>query len=432
MEENKILFTTEATITFDEYVRCSNRICRFANVLSYILWIGIAGFLCILAIRSGRYRTAFLIAGSCAIKVASSPAVKKAKLKEAFTEEESAGNCYLVYDFYEDGYVMTCNMIANDLVRYCDLWSIVETKTNFYLLYEPRNGCILIKEKCSPELIRFLHNIKEDPHGPLYKEGVKATLKYAEEPVPELAGRYGFPYEIINWNTPPDEVVNRYKEALRLAPVNGYPVIFENDERVLAVLEALDEEIDRESLLQERMPDGTPLPDGKKLLREWYRYENDGEELGEHDFDRELIRGNGSPEDTFIATEVCFRVLKNDDLIMLKIPVDAPWKVLAYMPVYNEDYNGQYCPDISEIMAVGKYWYEKYRAVPAVVGCNILEFLAEDIRITESDAWELAEEQMTFCDRALEIDTESESLGELADDLMKTRTWYFMWDQGEE
>lgn len=432
MEENKILFTTEATITFDEYVRFSNRICRFANAVSYILWIGIAGLLCVMSVRSGRYMGALLIAGTCAVKIASSPAVRKAKQKEAFADQESAGNCYLVYDFYEDGFVMTCNMIAGELVRYCDLLDIIETKTNFYMLYESRDGCILIKNNCSPELIRFLHNIKEDPKGPLYKEGVKATLKYAEEPVPELAERYGLPYEIINWDTPPDEVVNRYKEALRLAPVNGYPVIFENDERVLAVLEALDEEIDRESLLQGRMPDGTALPDGKRLLREWYRYQNEGEEGEEYASDRKLIRGTGCPEDTFIATEICFRMLKNDDLIMLKIPVDEPWKVLAYMPVYNEEYSGQYCPDLSKIVAVGKYWYERYRAVPAVFGCNMLEFFAEDAWITENDAWELAEEQTSFCDHVLEIGTESESLGELADDLMKTRTWFFMWDQGGE
>ena len=431
-EEKEVLFTTEATVTFDEYARFSNRVCRFSNALSYILWIGIAGFLCVMALRSGKYPAALLIAASCAAKVSRGPAVKKAKLKEAFAEQESAGNCYLVYDFYEDGYVMTCNMVPNELVRYCDLWNIIETKTNFYMMYEPRDGCLLIKEKCSPELIRFLHNLRNDPNGPLFNEGVKATLKYAEEepePVPELAGRYGFSYEIINWDTPPDEVVRRYKEALRLAPVNGYPLIFENDKSVLAVLEMLDGELDREALLQQRLPDGTPLPDGKELLREWYRDQTGGWEIGDYDPDRERIRGSGSPEDTFAATEVFFRVMKNDDLIMLKIPVDAPWKVLAYMPVYNGEYEGE-CPAIPDIMAVGKYWYEKYRAVPAVAGCNILEFLAEDIRITENDAWELAREQITFCGHVLEL-TESEMTGELVDDLMKTRTWYFMWESEE-
>lgn len=420
MEEKEILFTTETTLSFDEYVRFSNRACRFVNALSYILWIGISGFLCVLALVSGRYLPALMIAVSCGIKVASSPSVRKEKQRKAFADKESAGNCYLLYDFYEDGFVMTCNMIKDELFRYFDLWNIIETKTNFYMMYGPRDGCVIIKEKCSPELIRFLHNIKEDPDGPLYNEGVKAKTHFEEEvSAPELAKRFGFSYEIINWDTPPDEVVERYKRALQLASVEGYPVIFENDKKVLEVLEVLEEEIDREQLLEQE------LPDGKKLLQEWYRNLTDGEEIEELDFDRKLIEGEGSKEDTFIATEVCFRVMKNDDLIMLKIPVDAPWKTLAYFPLYGwED-----CPDISEIMAIGKYWYEKHRAVPAVFGSNMLEFLAEDVRLLENDAWVLAQEQDIFCENAAEINTNSETIGELAYNLMKTRTWFFMWQE---
>lgn len=426
VKKEGVLFTTDATITFDEYVRFSNYICRFANALSYILWVGIAGLLCVMAARSGKYPHAVMIAVGCITKVASSPAVRKQKQQKEFADRDSTGNCYVVYDFYEDGFIMTCNMEESDLARYCDMWSIKETKTNFYILYEPRNGCILIKENCSPELIRFLRYLKNTPDGPFYCEGVKATAQMGEEEDlrPELAKRFGFSYEIINWNTPADEVVNRYKKALQLAPVEGYPVIFENDERVLAVLDDLDEEIDRESLLEKE------LPDGKKLLEEWYRQKNEGRELSEYDFNRKIVKGTGTPRDTFIATEVCYRVFKNEDLIMLKIPVDAPWKLLAYYPLYPLSlYDLGNCPTIEEIMAVGKYWYERYRAVPAVFGCNILEFFAEDIRIiTEDDAWQLAKEQTAFCDLPPELTT-SGTVGELADDLTKTRTWYFMWEE---
>lgn len=419
MDEKEVLFTTEATITFDEYVRFSNRCSRFSNILSYILWIGIAGALCIMAVSSGRYPEALCIAFVCAMKVMRGPAVKREKLKASFAEEDSVGNCYLVYDFYDDCFVMTCNMVPDEPVHYCDLWSIIETKTNFYFLFDRRNGCIIMKQNCSPELIRFLHNIKEDPKGPLYKEGVKAKTDFEEEDMPELARRFGFSYETIQWDTPPDEVVRRYQRALQLASVEGYPVIFENDRRVLEVLEALDEEIDREDLLRQE------LPDGKELLRNWYREQNDGKELTDDDFAGELTGGQGSPQDTFIGVEVLERVFKNDDLVMLKIPVDAPWQTLAYFPIQGwED-----CPEIIEIMAVGKYWYEKYRAVPAVFGCNLLEFLSEGTRIAERDAWLLAKEQITFCDQAVTIGTVSETLEELADDLTKTRTWYFMWTE---
>lgn len=109
---------------------------------------------------------------------------------------------------------------------------------------------------------------------------------------------------------------------------------------------------------------------------------------------------------------------------MLKIPVDAPWKVLAYFPLY--DWGEQ--TEISELMAVGKYWYERYGAVPAVFGSNLLEFWAEGLMISEEDAWQLAREQTAFQDCAVEIGTGSGTIGELADDLRKTRTWFFMWE----
>lgn len=417
MEEHKILFTTDATITFDEYVRYSNRMCRFKNILSYILWIGIAGALCVWAISLGEYRRAFLVAAVCISKVASSPAVRTAKQKQAFAERDSVGNCYLVYDFYEDGFVMTCNNDPSDLCNYWELDGIVETKTNFYFKYNGDDGCIIIKENCSPELIHFLRTIKDDPEGPLYNEGVMAKI-------PGLAADFGFRYEIINWKESPTEVVDRYKRALQLARSEGYPVIFQNDEKTMAVLEALEEEVDREVLLRWESSEEMPLPDGKKLLEKWYRERHDGEELWDDVATKKLVEGKGTPQDTFIGTEVCFHVFDNDDLIMLKIPVDAPWKVLAYFPLYDWGHH----KEIAELMAVGKYWYERYGAVPAVFGSNLLEFWAEGLKISEEDAWQLAREQTAFHDCAMEIGTESGTVGELAYDLQKTRTWYFMWE----
>lgn len=416
MENKEILFTTETTLTYDEYVRFSNRACRFSNALSYVLWIGIAGALCVLAIRSGKYEHALVVALVCAIKVIQGPIVKRKKQKEAFQDKESAGNCYLVYDFYEDCFVMTCNMLPGEPIRYYDLLKIIETKTNFYLIYAFREGCVIIKQNCSPELIRFLHQIKEDPKGPLYREDAVAKLEYSQDDrIPEIAKRFGFSYEIINWDTPPEEVVKRYQQALRLAAVDGYPVIFPNNSEVLEAIEAL-EETDRQELLHQE------LPDGKQLLQSWCEL-LPLDEIFEEDFMGGRICGDGSPQDTFIGVEVLRQVLKNDELVLLKIPVDAPWKTLAYFPLSDKED----CPAISEIMSVGKYWYEKYRAVPAVFGCDMLEFLADESIMPEQDAWQLAKEQMGFCDNALDLGTNSETIGELVDNLMKTQTWYFLW-----
>lgn len=79
-----------------------------------------------------------------------------------------------IFDFYDDCFVVTSNMIPLEPVRYFDLTKIIETNTNFYLMYAWREGYVIVKENCSPELIRFLHEIKEDVKGPLYNEDAKA------------------------------------------------------------------------------------------------------------------------------------------------------------------------------------------------------------------------------------------------------------------
>ena len=58
-------------------------------------------------------------------------------------------------------------------------------------------------------------------------------------------------------------------------------------------------------------------------------------------------------------------------LILAKIPVKNPWEIFAYLPFggWNE------CPNTPELMAVTKYWFEKYGAVPAAMSHDELEFL---------------------------------------------------------
>lgn len=426
MEERKILFTTDATITFEEYVRYSNRMSLFRNILSYVLWIGITGALCVWAVYRGDYPKALMVAAVCISKVASSPAVRTAKQKKAFAEEDSVGNCYLVYDFYEDGFIMTCNMDPSELCHYWDLDTIVETRTNFYFRYNGDDGCIIIKENCSPELIHFLRTIKDDPKGPLFREGVPARL-------PGPADCFALPYEIIPWKESANDVVERYKRALQLAPSDGYPVIYENDEKTQAVLEDLEADPEWSLRLDEALGKLPPsdaqelldeLPDGRKLLEEWYR-EQYGKELQEDPLEKDLIPGDGSPEDPFIGPDVLIHAFDNDDLVMLKIPVDEPWKSLAFCP--HDSWYAD-CKQIPELMAVGKYWYEKYGAVPAVFGCHIVEFWAEGVSLSKEDAWQLAKEQAALNDKVLEICTDSGTLEELAYNLRKTRTWYFMWE----
>ena len=112
---------------------------------------------------------------------------------------------------------------------------------------------------------------------------------------------------------------------------------------------------------------------------------------------------------------------KTIPLVLAEIPVEHPWEVFAYIPFggWNE------CPCNEEQMAVAKYWYEKYGAVPAVMTRDVLEYdLPAPVR--HEDAMALALEQYAFCPDI--VDQGCGSVGYLADTLAKSTKWYFWWD----
>ena len=88
------------------------------------------------------------------------------------------------------------------------------------------------------------------------------------------------------------------------------------------------------------------------------------------DFGNEDIYGEYSdsikPWSCFLRTE------KAEELILAKIPMTEPWKVFAWIPFggWNE------CPDTEDMMAVCKYWHDKYNVIPAVISSDELQMYA--------------------------------------------------------
>ena len=107
-------------------------------------------------------------------------------------------------------------------------------------------------------------------------------------------------------------------------------------------------------------------------------------------------------------------------LILARIPVREPWKIFAYLPF--GDWND--CPATPELMAVSKYWYETYGAVPCVMTHDELEFELP-APIPETSASQVALEQYAFCP---DMDQNFEHVGSLADTLRQSKIWYFWWD----
>ncbi len=112
---------------------------------------------------------------------------------------------------------------------------------------------------------------------------------------------------------------------------------------------------------------------------------------------------------------------KSHNIILAKIPTTRPWEVFAWVPFggWNE------CPDPDVMMAVSKYWYEKYGAVPATISHDVLEYTAKPVENFDT-AKQLAFEQGMFCIDIIEQGVGS--YGVLADMLTNSTVWYFWWD----
>lgn len=111
------------------------------------------------------------------------------------------------------------------------------------------------------------------------------------------------------------------------------------------------------------------------------------------------------------------------DALLLEIPVKNPWEIIGYLPMggWND------CPAAKEMISVCKYWYEKYRAVPAVFTHDILEFYAP-LKLNGQDSLEAAKEHYAFCPDRIDQGTATYTLSELAAGLEESDVWYFWWD----
>ena len=111
-----------------------------------------------------------------------------------------------------------------------------------------------------------------------------------------------------------------------------------------------------------------------------------------------------------------------DNVILVKVPTKNPYEVLGYfgMGGYND------CPLPAEQIAVAKYWYERYGAIPAAITYDEIEFYVERPTQTLEETKKLAVEQYAFC-----YDLVEQCCGtfeELANAIHKNIQWYFWWD----
>lgn len=245
----------------------------------------------------------------------------------------------------------------------------------------------------------------------------------------EIIDKVKCPCQVFSEGDSVERVTAAYEKAFARGKQEGFvPIIVQSDDTLAEWLGILqDETYSKDAVLHQECGDGAEI-----LQRRYSQYMEDYEEdFGDVEVPKnetlmkELMGEMEGGEE--LRQMISFLQFSGDGIeetILFEIPVKNPWEVIAWMPMggWND------CPEASEMMAICRYWYEKYGAVPAAFSHDTLEFVVENSIKEEDTAWALAREHYGFCPDRVDQGTASGTFGELADCIRKSTVWYFWWD----
>lgn len=81
-----------------------------------------------------------------------------------------------------------------------------------------------------------------------------------------------------------------------------------------------------------------------------------------------------------------------EQILLIKIRVAEPWQVLAFVPYEDSEH----IHTLAQVLSAGKFWYDKYRAVPVLAGEGVTEFMVPRL-IPRKWAPDLAEQILAWC-----------------------------------
>lgn len=163
MGEKKALYRTTTEIDFSEY----QKLCNAVAGAHTRYWITFALFefailvIAYLYFRNGKTPIALIFVG-CAVVFPLVFMLNQYRIQhKAYYSSKNVKNMTVDTTFYSD-YLMTRTSGNETRLKYSEIYRILETKTNFYVLTAANQGTILVKKNCSPALIAFLRELKNE------------------------------------------------------------------------------------------------------------------------------------------------------------------------------------------------------------------------------------------------------------------------------
>lgn len=236
-------------------------------------------------------------------------------------------------------------------------------------------------------------------------------------------------YEYFPNNTY-EEIMDKFNKYVAEGKERGYiPVIVTVDETLLECFSfnvSDDDEfsIDDVRAYRERYTSSVYSDRGENIIRDLVERRKDEASSDGIDWTEEIVGEFEENEEEKLNSPIGFLDYETNkplELFIVKIPVANPWEIFAWLPMGNWNE----CPTTSEQMAVSKYWYEKYGAIPMTITHDVLEYRVEKPITTEEEAMKLAVEMYGYCP---DIDQNFETLGLFAGGLIDSSVWFFWWD----
>lgn len=245
------------------------------------------------------------------------------------------------------------------------------------------------------------------------------TLEQSNPITKSIVARLGYPCQIFSTKESYEGVMDAYRKAKLQGQQEGYtPILVPADDvldEYFGILE--DDGYVLEDILK------TELESGEELLKKRFE-EYTGDEENGLDMEEFIGRIDGAATviDCFTAFQD-YRTRGIVETILFKVPTTKPWELVAYVPFggWND------CPGVEEMMAVCKYWFEKYGAVPVTISHDVMEMQIPE-PVAEKDSMQVAKEHFAFTtDRVFQC-TETGTLAEVAACIAASNIWYFWWD----
>lgn len=160
---------------------------------------------------------------------------------------------------------------------------------------------------------------------------------------------------------------------------------------------------------------------GKELLDEMI--DNNREYFGGYELERDELEVEDDPTADMDDLDFEEQIEKQGEILIAEIPVKNPWEIFAYIPFggWND------CPGNEDIMAISKYWFEKYGAIPFAISHNTLEYIVEK-PVDDEDKIRFTEEFYAFCPDSVDKYMESFNIDKLAKKIYKNKLWNFKWN----